>query len=1213
MATSGSYKYTIATNLDLYVSWTTSYSFVDPSCFVTVTQKAYLKYTGSFTGNNLYSSLEMSEEQSTLNPMGTISGTSATEAKYLLATQSHTYQMSSSASKVFSPLTIPHLAARLNTTGSGGIIFNGMPYEVPTGGWIASASNVVIDGRNYNPPTLTLSASEIGQTNASFTATNTDGRDCYMWNLYIDGNLRKYSSVIGPSYVFTGGDIALSPNTTYTACVTALTYPEGVSATSSEITFTTVSQDPPVVSVATGTIAADFFELFVSTDVSCQEWKYTIDGVERTWGSGSGTSTTMTIGNLSPNTTYQVSASAKSTVNGVVGTSQTISVTTTAKTLFTTRAYSYSLDNSLSSITINVQRALILGGSLTCYHDLMLTSSTLQSRQLLDKQTLSNGANTVALSSADISWIDGIIGVSGSVTFDLVLMSYSNASGTTFYGSDTASITFSKSAPEAPTFTNFTYADTNSTTTAITGNNQILIKGYSNLVVTATAATPHGTGVTITSYSAVFGENSGQSTTRSINLGTVKRAGTANITTTATDSNGLTASVSKSATSLNYEKLSMSGLTVSRSQTATDNHVYATVSGKFYSLVVSNTEKNALQTLTYQYRRSDSLTWSNAADILSSAVVSGTEDGWKLFSVTNVQLAELSRDYSWYIRITATDKLSTYTIDGSILGDVPLMSYRAGKVGINNKNPNAALDVIGNIEMNGFNVQGFVRALGSGDDLNTILATGIYTADPNGSYSGLNYPTTDKGVLEVIPETGGYVQRFTKVPVDGKVWIRHYTTSTTSFGNWFQLSGSGAFTQQQSDFAETDDTKVTYIKNKPVVDSVLTPDGVNAVEGGAIYEAIQNAKADGSIFYVKGSGSVPGSTTSATRTTAVWHGDNSNIDELYDGLTINYKIEIAGQGSYGTALRLNDFDNENIVLANVSTAITTRYAVGCIITLTFDADVDGTMYVACAKNSLGTSTTDPTTDGATLAGHETWSKGDAVTYASKKYVLVRHENIGANWVQASSTTTTYVTYTCHGCWKIADYDSNSNTVPSIQLDTAAATAAKVGTCTYFVLADKHYAHVNVRYANTVANTITLNTNSTGAMVVYINGTRTSTTNNTLPAGTYIVYIEELDITFDEYSTSQTYNPGDYCKVTKSGVATKYICITQTTGTFTAANWMTIGGSFVYHFRTDGKLPGRILRADAADSVPWSGITARPTVSYVSIDNSDPTQLNIIDI
>jgi hypothetical protein len=382
----------------------------------------------------------------------------------------------------------------------------------------------------------------------------------------------------------------------------------------------------------------------------------------------------------------------------------------------------------------------------------------------------------------------------------------------------------------------------------------------------------------------------------------------------------------------------------------------------------------------------------------------------------------------------------------------------------------------------------------------------------------------------------------------------------------------------------------------------------------------------GGVFYVKGSGSVPGSTTSASRTSCVWHGNNTDISELYDGLTINYKIEIAGQSSYGTALRLNDFDDENIILANVSTAIGTRYAVDSIITLTFDADVDGTMYLACAKTATLTSTTDPLTDGVTVEGHDTWSKGDVVLYSSKKYVLVRHENKAGNWVQTSATTSTYASYTCSGCWKIADYDSNSNTVPSIQVDTAAATAAKVGTCTYFVLADKHYAHVNVRYANTVANTITLNTNSTGAMVVYINGTRTSTTNNTLPAGTYIVYIEELDITFDEYSTSQTYNPGDYCKVTKSGVATKYICITQTTGTFTAANWLVVGGSFVYQFRTDGKIPGRILSADSAtyansagtaalalvaNQTPWSGITSRPTVSYAHVELINGTNYSLV--
>lgn len=402
---------------------------------------------------------------------------------------------------------------------------------------------------------------------------------------------------------------------------------------------------------------------------------------------------------------------------------------------------------------------------------------------------------------------------------------------------------------------------------------------------------------------------------------------------------------------------------------------------------------------------------------------------------------------------------------------------------------------------------------------------------------------------------------------------------------------------------------VDYINQ---IDAELTQNGTNAVQGSAIYNAIQGTKANSSIYYVRGEGSV----ASASYRSSVWCGENSAIpSEYYEGLTINYKIEVAGNATYNVLLRLNGEDYEHPVITNVSTTIGTRYAVGSILTLTYDPTFDAgalatplKYYMTCAKTALGTSSTDPTVDGATLSGHDTWTKGEAVLYDGVKYVLVRHENIGANWVAASSTSATYAIYYPTGAWKVADYDSNSNTVPSIQVDTAAATVAKVGTCTYFAIGDKHYAHVNVRYTNTAAN-ITLNTNSTGAMPVYINDVFASGTNNVLPAGTYIVQIDHLPEP-ETYDTSVTYTRGDFCVYNSA----RYICIVDsTTGTYNKNHWLAIGGTYVYRFRTDGKLPGRILAADYADSVPWAGIQNRPTLSYASIDNSDPTQLNIIDI
>ena len=87
----------------------------------------------------------------------------------------------------------------------------------------------------------------------------------------------------------------------------------------------------------------------------------------------------------------------------------------------------------------------------------------------------------------------------------------------------------------------------------------------------------------------------------------------------------------------------------------------------------------------------------------------------------------------------------------------------------------------------------------------------------------------------------------------------------------------------------------------------------------------------------------------------------------------------------------------------------------------------------------------------------------------------------------------------------SNYTNNSNTVPAAQCETAAATAAKVATCTNYTLTANTYLHFNIRYTNSVAGAITMNVNSKGAKPIYINGTASSASNYTLPAGSYIAF------------------------------------------------------------------------------------------------------------
>ena len=111
-------------------------------------------------------------------------------------------------------------------------------------------------------------------------------------------------------------------------------------------------------------------------------------------------------------------------------------------------------------------------------------------------------------------------------------------------------------------------------------------------------------------------------------------------------------------------------------------------------------------------------------------------------------------------------------------------------------------------------------------------------------------------------------------------------------------------------------------------------------------------------------------------------------------------------------------------------------------------------------------------------------------------------------------------------------NSDNNTYPSAYCATAAGTAAKTASCTNYVATSNTYLHVVVVYANSSAGAITLNVNGKGAKPIYINGAASSSTNYALPAGSYIVYYDGTN----------------------------------------------------YQFRTDGILPGKILKASDADTV-----------------------------
>ena len=98
------------------------------------------------------------------------------------------------------------------------------------------------------------------------------------------------------------------------------------------------------------------------------------------------------------------------------------------------------------------------------------------------------------------------------------------------------------------------------------------------------------------------------------------------------------------------------------------------------------------------------------------------------------------------------------------------------------------------------------------------------------------------------------------------------------------------------------------------------------------------------VFHLANVGGTAAVTTSPY-TSSKWYttADDSRIAALYSGLTISLKIPVAGHSTYGTLLNVNGLGDHPVVY-NVNSNISTRYAVGGTIILTYNATQTANAY-----------------------------------------------------------------------------------------------------------------------------------------------------------------------------------------------------------------------------------------------------------------------------
>lgn len=551
-------------------------------------------------------------------------------------------------------------------------------------------------------------------------------------------------------------------------------YYSGAQEYGGTMTLTNIDRTAPTVTHSTSNITANGFKISATSSVTADLWYYSTDGGSNytQFSTASGTSASITLSNLSPNTSYSVRVKARKKSNQVYGYS----------TAAATKTLGGSVVTSASAVEIDVASP-VLKFSLTVYdssyyHKLNVKngSTTIFSVNLGKYSAGTSQAKTYTLTSAQRTSMLNQIPKATSFTATIEVVTYSNSGYSTQIGSASSKTATMKttSATSKPTFTAFTYSDSRSLTANATENDQVLLQSYSYLKIVATAGTAKNE-ASISSYSVAIGSVSKSFTSTTMNVGAISSSGSLTLKVTCIDSRGYSTSVSKTVKVLAYNKPKISSITLRRKDEIEDI-IQLTFRGSFSAIKADgSTDTNSLYFAGYYYKRTDEKEWSSWVSIKDSVSVSGNNISFstdQLMLSSSVALS-LDPDYSWDFHLLIRDELNTLTsYDEYIVipQGTPIVairkrnsSYDYPRVGINNPTPTAPLDVGGDIKMNGYRVLGFAAALDGTEDLNDLTSYGVWTQSLTASAStDKNYPKAIAGFLEVLTNPSGYVlQRYT--------------------------------------------------------------------------------------------------------------------------------------------------------------------------------------------------------------------------------------------------------------------------------------------------------------------------------------------------------------------------------------------------------------------------------------------------------------------
>lgn len=179
--------------------------------------------------------------------------------------------------------------------------------------------------------------------------------------------------------------------------------------------------------------------------------------------------------------------------------------------------------------------------------------------------------------------------------------------------------------------------------------------------------------------------------------------------------------------------------------------------------------------------------------------------------------------------------------------------------------------------------------------------------------------------------------------------IVKFTNANTATSNVtlnIQSTGAKKITYKGNDLTATDSweagTTIEFVYNGTSWEMLSSGSGKAIYDGNGNVISDTYATKNQGIYYIEGTGSTAGT----------WLGSHDDITTYYNGLTILYKVPVAGAST--TTLNINNFGAKTVI-RNASSKVTTNYGVDSVVLLTYTTD-ETTGYWKIADYDANTNT-----------------------------------------------------------------------------------------------------------------------------------------------------------------------------------------------------------------------------------------------------------------